>query len=187
MANPNVMTSVTLDVYNYDTEQPSVKAIAGDSVSRYVSAYLTDRDSAYNITDNGSHIKLIAMRPDHTVAIGYADVHTETAIVHPEYFPQERITYDDEGNETVEYYYVDENGVEINVSSLDPIPEETEDRSVLVGELTKEMLAVPGTATCQFKIITQTQTLHTSFFKVMIGRNLEDQGSYISVDSANLT
>ena len=47
------------------------------------------------------------------------------------------------------------------------------------------MLAISGSATCQFKIINQNQILHTSFFTVKIGKNLEDQGSYIAVEAGN--
>ena len=186
MANRNVTASITLDVYNYDADQPSIKAIAGDSTVRYVSAYLTDRGDYYDVEDPNTNGKLIVLRPDKTVIIGYTEVSTEAVMIHPEYVPQERTITDEEDVETTEYYYVDEDGNEITVDSLDPIPAQYENRSVLVGELTKEMLAVAGTATGQFKIMNQTQILHTSFFKVMIGRNLEDQGSYIAVDSANL-
>ncbi len=185
MANANITASVTLDVYNYDAEKPSIKAIAGDSTIRYVSAYLTDRGEAYNVADTNSTVALVSLRPDKTVIIGNASVDTDTVMIHPEYIPQDRTIVDEEGIETTEYYYIDENGNEINVDSLDPIPAEFEDRSVLIGELSKEMLAVAGTATCQFKIVNQMQILHTSFFDVMIGSNLEDQGSYIAVESKN--
>ena len=185
MANARVTASITLDVYNYDAEKPSIKAIAGDSTIRYVTAYLTDKDEPYNIDETNSIIELVTLRPDNTVIIGHATIGTESVMIHPEYIPQERTTVDEEGTETTEYYYIDENGNEINTDSLDPIPAEFEDRSVLIGELSKEMLAVAGTATCQFKIVNERQILHTSFFNVMIGRNLEDQGSYIAVESTN--
>ena len=185
MANQNITASIILDVYDYDAEQPSIKAIAGDSTIRYVSSYLTDRGDYYDVDGVNTVAELIVLRPDKTVVIGNAGVSYEQIMIHPEYIPQERTVIDDEGVESTEYYYIDENGNEITVDSLDPIPADYEDRTVIYGELSKEMLAISGAATGQFKIINQNQILHTSFFTVNIGKNLEDQGSYIAVEAGN--
>lgn len=71
------------------------------------------------------------------------------------------------------YYYIDENGNRIEVDSPDVIPAVYGTNYELYAEMTKEMLAVPGTVQMQFKITVGEQELRTSKFVVHVGENLE--------------
>lgn len=71
------------------------------------------------------------------------------------------------------YYYIDQDGNRIEVDSPDPIPAVYGTSYELYAEMTKEMLAVPGTVQMQFKITVGDQILKTSKFTVSVGESLE--------------
>lgn len=77
------------------------------------------------------------------------------------------------GGMHIRWYYIDENGNRIYVSSGDVIPAVYSVSYELYAEMTKEMLAVPGTVQMQFKITCGDQVLKTSKFRVDVGESLE--------------
>jgi hypothetical protein len=77
------------------------------------------------------------------------------------------------------YYYIDQNGNKIYVDGPDPIPAVYGTSYELYAEMTKEMLAVPGTVQMQFKITVGDQILKTSKFTVSVGENLELEGNCV--------
>ena len=58
-----LQANITLDVYDYDIDQPSIKAIALDDNTRYVLANIMYRGERYDITSSAS-VMLIVIRPD---------------------------------------------------------------------------------------------------------------------------
>lgn len=63
MALTNLQVNITLDVYDYDGIQPSIKAIALDDNTRYVFANIQYRGETYDIGDDAA-VQLIVIRPD---------------------------------------------------------------------------------------------------------------------------
>lgn len=63
MSLTNLQANITLDVYDYDIDQPSIKAIALDDNTRYVLANIMYRGERYDITNSAS-VMLIVIRPD---------------------------------------------------------------------------------------------------------------------------
>lgn len=63
MALTNVVTEVTLDVYNHDTTQTTVKSIALDSETRFVKASLQNDGVDYSV-DADASVTLTVLRPD---------------------------------------------------------------------------------------------------------------------------
>lgn len=76
------------------------------------------------------------------------------------------------GSSSIHWYYVDENGNVIYVNSGNVIPAVYAVSYELYAELSKEMLAVPGTVRGQFKIEVGDQVLKTSMFNVVVGEDL---------------
>ena len=63
MSLTNLQANITLDVYDYDIDQPSIKAIALDDNTRYVLANIMYRGERYDITSSAA-VTLIVIRPD---------------------------------------------------------------------------------------------------------------------------
>lgn len=63
MALTNLQANITLDVYDHDGIQPSIKAIALDDNTRYVFANIQYKGETYDI-GNDSTVQLIVIRPD---------------------------------------------------------------------------------------------------------------------------
>lgn len=61
----NITTPLVLDVYDYDLTPSSVKSIACDDNTRFVTAELTCRGEPYYIPEN-SAVELTVLRPDKT-------------------------------------------------------------------------------------------------------------------------
>lgn len=85
MALTNVIANIILDLYDHDLTPSTIKTIALDSASRYVSAVIRDRGGIYNIGQNTA-VTLTVVRPDKTgVQI------TGEPIAHEEVTPDEQI------------------------------------------------------------------------------------------------
>lgn len=179
MALENIVSEVDLDVYDHDQVVPGIKAISGDSVVRYVRANIFRSGEFYIIDDQNVTVKLHALRPDRTLVIGPATYEAETVMISPEYTPTSEELEDDEGNPYTQWYYIDESGNRIDVDSGDVIPAVYSVSYELYAELSKEMLAVPGTVKGQFKIEVGDQLLKTSMFNVVVGENLEKNATGI--------
>lgn len=63
MAIENIVTSISLDVYDYDRTPTTIKTIALDNQTRYVQARLYWEDTVYQ-PPLGATVELIALRPD---------------------------------------------------------------------------------------------------------------------------
>ena len=63
MSLQNLVTELTLDVYDHDKPLSSIKAIALDDNSRYINARLTYKGMTYSI-DESSTVTLTVLRPD---------------------------------------------------------------------------------------------------------------------------
>lgn len=85
MALTNVIANIILDLYDHDLTPSTIKTIALDSASRYVSAVIRDRGGIYDIGQNTA-VTLTVVRPDKTgVQI------TGEPIAHEEVTPDEQI------------------------------------------------------------------------------------------------
>lgn len=155
MALDTIVTQVSLDVYNHNQPEPTIKAIGSDSQTRYVQAFLFNDGLTYN-PDSNSTATLTALRPDKTVVIGPA----ELVILIP--------------SETTETLVPIEGTDEYEV-----VTETTPDIYGLQAEMTKEMLASPGHIVMQFKMVVGEQELRTSIFKVNNAVNIELSGSTV--------
>lgn len=172
MALENIVSEVDLDVYDHDQIVPGIKAISGDSVVRYVRANIFRSGEAYVIDDKNVTVKLHVLRPDRTLVIGPAAYTTEAVMISPEYTPTSEELEDEDGETYTQWYYIDEDGNRIDVDSGDVIPAVYSVSYELYAELSKEMLAVPGTAKGQFKIEVGSQVLKTSMFNIVVGEDL---------------
>lgn len=172
MALENIVSEVDLDVYEHDQIVPGIKAISGDSVVRYVRANIFRSGEAYVIDDENVTVKLHVLRPDRTLVIGPAAYTTETVMISPEYTPTSEELEDEDGETYTQWYYIDEDGNRIDVDSGNVIPAVYSVSYELYAELSKEMLAVPGTAKGQFKIEVGSQVLKTSMFNIVVGEDL---------------
>lgn len=172
MALENIVSEVDLDVYDHDQVVPGIKAISGDSVVRYVRANIFRSGEAYIIDDENVTVKLHALRPDRTLVIGPATYEAETVMISPEYTPTSEEIEGEDGETYTQWYYIDESGNRIDVDSGDVIPAVYSVSYELYAELSKEMLAVPGTVKGQFKIEVGDQLLKTSMFNVVVGEDL---------------
>jgi len=65
MSLTNISTTVSLDLYDYDTTPSTIKAIQLDSNTRYVAAVIRDRGDIYDIGANAG-VTLTVIRPDKT-------------------------------------------------------------------------------------------------------------------------
>ena len=85
MALTNVIANIILELYDHDLTPSTIKTIALDSASRYVSAVIRDRGGIYDIGQNTA-VTLTVVRPDKTgVQI------TGEPIAHEEVTPDEQI------------------------------------------------------------------------------------------------
>ena len=162
MALENIVSEVDLDIYDHDQIVPGIKAISGDSVVRYVRANIFRSGEAYVIDDENVTVKLHVLRPDRTLVIGPATYTTETVMISPEYTPTSEELEDEDGETYTQWYYIDADGNRIDVDSGDVIPAVYSVSYELYAELSKEMLAVPGTVRGQFKIEAGNQVLRTT-------------------------
>lgn len=119
MAMESIISEISLDIYDHDRTQPTLKAICGDSLIRYVRATLYLSGRAYTINDENAIIKLNALRPDRTLVIGNASCVVETHTLSPEYTPIEE-TYSDDP--IVSYYYLNENNKQVYVDDPADVP-----------------------------------------------------------------
>ena len=63
MALTNLMTAITLDVYDHNATQTSIKSISCDSNTRFVRAALTYAHVPYKVSVNAA-VALTVVRPD---------------------------------------------------------------------------------------------------------------------------
>ena len=63
MSLKNIVANLELDVYNHDSGQPTIKAIALDDNTRYAAAMIRYRGEPYNIGEDAT-VELIIIRPD---------------------------------------------------------------------------------------------------------------------------
>ena len=63
MSLENIVTNLELDVYNHDSRQPTIKAIALDDNTRYVAAMVRYNGMPYNVGQDAT-VELIIIRPD---------------------------------------------------------------------------------------------------------------------------
>lgn len=73
MAIENIVTSISLDVYDYDRTPTTIKTIALDNQTRYVQARLYWEDTVYQ-PPLGATVELIALRPDEVGATSTGSV-----------------------------------------------------------------------------------------------------------------
>ena len=63
MSLENIVANLELDVYDYDSGQPTIKAIALDDNTRYAAAMIRSKGEPYNVGQNAT-VELIVIRPD---------------------------------------------------------------------------------------------------------------------------
>lgn len=154
MALDRIVSEVHLDVYNHDTTPATIKTIALDNLTRYVTAYLEQDGTIYN-PDPSAIVTLTALRPDKTGAEAVGSV--------VELIPATEET------ERIEY---DENDNPITVI----IPGEPAVYG-LEAEITQAMIAVPGIVLFQFKMEVGNEALRTEIFRANNGRALDGEAS----------
>ncbi|MBR2249279.1 MAG: hypothetical protein IJ844_02040 [Prevotella sp.] len=143
----NVQSLISLDVYDHDTTQETIKSIACDDNSRYVAAQLTERGEPYYLPSD-AQVVLTVLRPD-KAGVGiegttFPYTRTYTVVVQPEDEEEEATT--EEVEETVYGAYA---------------------------ELDQSAIAIAGYLYAQFKITVGTQILRTEIFKINNGRALD--------------
>lgn len=180
MALEIIVSEVTLDVYDHDATPDIIKAISGDSATRYVSASLTNAGDEY-IPDTNATAELLALRPDKTVIIGDAECRVRSIPIHDPITPI-AIEEEIDGETVTRYYYINDDGETVYVDSGDIITFPTEDVYDLYAELIEDMLSVIGTVKCQFRITTGSQVMHTSLFYINNGIDLGKDASCV-IDS----
>ena len=152
MALEPIVSTVYLDVYDHDTTPTVIKTVASDSRTRFAEAYLQQHGEVYN-PDPEAAAYLVALRPDKTVVVGPAELIT---LVPASYEPDVNVP----GDQAV---------------PLIEIPAIYGPKA----EITKEMLAIPGTITFQFKIVQGEAELRTEVFKAINAINVENAGSCV--------
>lgn len=146
MALENITRSLLLDVYDHDTTPSTIKAIACDDNTRYVTAQLFEQGIAYYIPEE-SNVTLTIVRPD---KVGVSITGSTWPFEHSS---SGGIPIDDEEE-----------------TSTDPVVETVYG---VQAELNQPALVVPGTLLAQFKIETGTQILRTEIFYINNGRALD--------------
>lgn len=63
MSLENIVANLELDIYNHDSGQPTIKAIALDDNTRYAAAMIRYKGEPYNVDQNAT-VELIIIRPD---------------------------------------------------------------------------------------------------------------------------
>ena len=151
MALEPIVSTVYLDIYDHDTMPTVLKTIASDSQTRFVQAYLQHQGEVYR-PDPEATAYLIALRPDRSVIVGPADM--------IELVPEN--SYSEPGLIS---------GFEADVTE-----------PAIYGpkaEITKEMTAIPGTITFQFKLVQDEAELRTESFKAINAVNIENAGNCV--------
>ena len=63
MSLQNLVTEITLDVYDHDRPQQIIKSIALDDKSRFINARITNKGETYSV-DSSADVTLVVIRPD---------------------------------------------------------------------------------------------------------------------------
>lgn len=158
MAIEPVVSTVYLDIYDHDTTPTTIKTIASDNKTRFVQAYLQEQGAVYR-PDPTATAYLIALRPDKSVVIGPA----ELIELVPAVVDADEIVEPVEGESSAEVI-----GTVIEPAIYGP-----------KAEIKKEMTAIVGTITFQFKIVQGDKELRTEIFKSNNGINVEDSGDCV--------
>lgn len=164
------------EVYTIDDENVTVKLHALRPDRTLVIGSATYSMETYLISPEYTPIQEVIPGSDSVTVWYYTDENGDRVWVDgPEDVPD---GYTAESMQTTSppamtYYYIDQDGNRIEVDSADVIPAVYGTSYELYAEMTKEMLAVPGTVQMQFKITVGDQILKTSMFKVIVGESLE--------------
>ena len=75
MSLQNLVTEITLDVYDHDRPQQTVKAVALDDKSRIINAKITYKGETYSI-DSSANVTLVVIRPDKVGVMIDGDVYS---------------------------------------------------------------------------------------------------------------
>ena len=152
MALEPIVSTVYLDIYDHDTTPTVIKTIASDRQTRFVQAYLQKQGEVYR-PDTEATAYLVALRPDRSVVVGPAEL------------------------------------IELVPATMVPDPSTPgwdspafiEEPAIYgpYAEITKEMTAVVGTITFQFKIVQGDEELRTEVFKSNNGINVENAGNCV--------
>ena len=162
MSMEPILSEVYLDVYDHDTTPTTIKAIALDSQTRFVQAYLQKYGEVYQ-PDLNATVNLIAIRPDKVGVEGDGEI---VMLVPP-------------GEDTEEPIY-EEQEVEGEIIQVQTgtrvIPGEPAIYGVKA-EITQAMLAVEGIVLLQFRLTVGDKVLRTEIFRINNGRALDGETS----------
>lgn len=145
----NVQSLISLDIYDHDTTQASIKSIACDDNTRYVAAQLTERGEPYFLPQDAD-VVLTVLRPD-KAGVGVTGSTFPYSYAYTTTTPSET-----EGEEDI-------------------VEEVTETVYGAYAELDMPAIAISGTLYAQFKITVGTQVLRTEIFKIDNGRALDSE------------
>ena len=162
MALEPIVSTVYLDIYDHDTTPTVIKTVSSDSQTRFVRAFLQKEGEIYS-PDPEATAYLVALRPDRSLVVGPA----ELVIVDPGVIEEVTVSeeYEEDG---VVYPAVTETVTVPGTEIYGPY-----------AEITKEMTAVVGTITFQFKIVQGDEELRTEVFKSNNGINVENAGNCV--------
>lgn len=167
MSMEPILSEVYLDVYDHDTTPTTIKAIALDSQTRFVQAYLQKYGEVYN-PDLNATVNLIALRPDKVGVEGDGEI---VMLVPP-------------GEDSEEPIY-EEQEVEGEIVQVQTGTRVISGDPAIYGvkaEITQAMLAVEGIVLLQFRLTVGDEVLRTEIFKINNGRALDGETDEWAVD-----
>lgn len=162
MSMEPILSEVYLDVYDHDTTPTTIKAIALDSQTRFVQAYLQKYGEVYN-PDLNATVNLIALRPDKVGVEGDGEI---VMLVPP-------------GEDSEEPIY-EEQEVEGEIVQVQTGTRVISGDPAIYGvkaEITQAMLAIEGIVLLQFRLNVGDEVLRTEIFKINNGKALDGSTS----------
>lgn len=181
MSMETILSTIRLDVYNHDTSPTTIKAIALDSQTRFVQAFLEKEGEVYN-PDLNATVHLIAIRPDKVGVEGVGEI---VMLVPPGEDTEEPIYEEQETEEPVyEEQEVEGELVQVQTGTQTVVTQVQTGTRVISGEpaiygvqaeITQAMIAVEGNVLLQFRLTVDDEILRTEIFRINNGKALDGE------------